>query len=234
MIAELTKECEKLKSKSRVSEINEAKFSSILAVSTAEYTGLQNEFEKLHLYATHVEEELLRTKLDIETFEQSLSKTFNLDSISFRSKLNLNDQVSQDYSKISAASSRISTVLSSKSCFQKKSLYEYNRQWIGDEQNHPIMKKYLHVTAIAVKLHFPDNKISTAELIEIVKNAPFYLFHDIMMQFMQGQESERMASIQDVKETESVLNKSGKPRSWLSRLFNCKQGTPLKDEDSFL
>jgi hypothetical protein len=55
-----------------------------------------------------------------------------------------------------------------------------------------VVNSYLYITASVVKLHYPEiTEVSTTWLIDRVKNAPFYLYHDLMMNFLRQKKREK-------------------------------------------
>lgn len=67
-----------------------------------------------------------------------------------------------------------------------------------------VIREYLHITATAVKMHFPDLVDVTSEtMIEKVRNQPFHLYYDHMMLYMREirrqkviEEQERKAAVE--------------------------------------
>jgi len=79
-----------------------------------------------------------------------------------------------------------------------------------------IFKNYLYITATAIKLHFPDiDSVKTETLIDHVKSSPFYLYYDLMMNYMHEIMQEK--AVDDVKK--SVLSPSRKEQTSLLARF---------------
>jgi len=80
-----------------------------------------------------------------------------------------------------------------------------------------VIREYLHITATAVKYHFPDlHGVSSEMLIEKVRNDPFYLYYDHMMRHMRDfkkqliiDEQERQAAIEKGKANYPPQESSG-------------------------
>jgi len=91
-----------------------------------------------------------------------------------------------------------------------------------------IIQNYLHITAMAVQLHFPDIKdVSTDMLIEKVISSPFYLYYDLMMIFMRKIEHGLVK--EDAREdahleAERNLKSTAEQSNFLTRFFSQKQG----------
>jgi len=101
---------------------------------------------------------------------------------------------------------------------------------------HDIFSQYLHITAIAVKLHFPNiaEEVSTQELIEVVQSSPFHLYYDLMMHYMRTEKTRKISSSEQErstrmenkipkKETNSVHSEK---LSWIYRIFKRINSTP--------
>lgn len=91
-----------------------------------------------------------------------------------------------------------------------------------------VIQEYLHITAAIVKLHFPDMKDITSKLlIDTVKNSPFYLYHDLMMNFMRVLEREKEVAKEEEAECTPITKKAdGKQSGWISRFLRLTQVKP--------
>jgi len=113
------------------------------------------------------------------------------------------------------------------------------RPAVNDEN---AISQYLHITATAVKLHYPDMEIDSEKLINKVKHSPFYLYYDLMMQFMRSKRQKKNQALETVRELErrSVREDSKKTNelpvkpqpSLLSRFFRLKQKKVNADQNS--
>jgi len=91
-----------------------------------------------------------------------------------------------------------------------------------------IMQNYLHITAMAVQLHFPDiTDVTLDMLIENVQSSPFYLYYDLMMNYMRTVKRE-LAEKAARKEAPLQLRRKAKSApeqsNFLTRFFRLKQG----------
>jgi len=91
-----------------------------------------------------------------------------------------------------------------------------------------IIQSYLHITAMAVKLHFPDIKdVSIDMLIENVMSSPFYLYYDLMTIFMRKMKhglAEEDAGEDAHLEAEKSSKSASEQSNFLTRFFKLKQG----------
>jgi len=94
-----------------------------------------------------------------------------------------------------------------------------------------IIQSYLHITAMAVQLHFPDIRdVSTDILIENVISSPFYLYYDLMMIFMR--KMEHGLAKEDTREdahleAETNVKSASGQSNFLTRFFRQKQGKDI-------
>jgi len=94
-----------------------------------------------------------------------------------------------------------------------------------------IMQTYLHITATAVLLHFPNlrEKVVTTDcLIDTVKNSPFYLYYDLMMHFMYKKKQERALEEAKLKAASRVALAPVESSSWLARLKSLKKTPSIR------
>jgi len=173
---DMTKQCRKLKSKCLSTEKKEINHQDSLLQSAMELSRLQSEYDNLYKYSGELEEELIRAKAEIQVVEQfSEAKSSANDLPLTSSTIFLDTDLEWNGIWNSAKStSRIDSVL--KRSVRKSSKVRLKRQWSGDNDKQRIIEEYMHITATAVKLHFPNVKIESAELAERVHNVPFYLF----------------------------------------------------------
>jgi len=136
----------------------------------------------------------------------------------------------------------VSTVIISSSVKNRLPLsaqFESEKPTATDEN---AISQYLHITATAVKLHYPDIKVESEKLINKVEHSPFYLYYDLMMQFMRSMRQKDNQELQrrSVREASTKTNESAKTNdlvpmpqaSWLSRFFRLKQKKAVSDQDS--
>jgi LAS superfamily LD-carboxypeptidase LdcB len=92
-----------------------------------------------------------------------------------------------------------------------------------------IIQTYLHITATAVLLHFPNLRekvVTTNCLIELVKSSPFYLYYDLMMHFMYKKKQEKALEEANTAAADKVLPPV-ESSSWLVRLKSLKQSRTI-------
>jgi len=98
---------------------------------------------------------------------------------------------------------------------------------IEEPQIPEIIQSYLHITAMAVQLHFPDIKdVSTDMLIENVISSPFYLYYDLMMMFMR-KTKHGLAKEDAHLEAETNLKSASEQSNFLTRFFTQKRGNDI-------
>jgi len=93
-----------------------------------------------------------------------------------------------------------------------------------------IIQTYLHITATAVLLHFPNlrEKVVTTDcLIDLVKNSPFYLYYDLMMHFMYKKKQEKALEDARAAAADKVTLPQVDGSSWLVRLKSLKQSRTI-------
>jgi len=94
-----------------------------------------------------------------------------------------------------------------------------------------IMQTYLHITATAVLLHFPNLRekvVTTACLIDAVKNSPFYLYYDLMMHYMYKKKQETALEEAKLKAASRVALTPVESSSWLVRLKRLKKTSSIR------
>jgi len=133
-------------------------------------------------------------------------------------------------------------VRDSRRCMLPLSQQFYSEKPAVNDEN--AISQYLHITATAVKLHYPDMEVTSEKLISKVKHSPFYLYYDLMMQFMRSKRQKKNQELQkqSVRELErrSVREDSKKTNelavvpqpSLLSRFFRLKQKKANADKNS--
>jgi len=92
-----------------------------------------------------------------------------------------------------------------------------------------LIQEYLHITAVVVKLHFPDLKdVSSIWLIDTVRSSPFYLYYDVMMNIMRQIEREQEAiqdeGAQSVRTAPIENIDDNKQPGWMSRFQRLTRG----------
>jgi len=95
------------------------------------------------------------------------------------------------------------------------------------------IQKYLHITASVVKLHFPKiEEVSSKWLIDMVKQAPFYLYHDLMMNYMRQLNKE--IAEEETNESEGAEGAEEETKDskeadagWMARFLQIAHNFPL-------
>jgi len=102
-------------------------------------------------------------------------------------------------------------------------LNKYASQSDGSPQLAEVFRTYLYISAVAVKLHFPDlDDVHMGGLIEHAESSPFYLFYDLMMAYMREKTQEK--AVDEIKNSDSNLSSARvEQSSWLERFKRLKQ-----------
>jgi len=86
-----------------------------------------------------------------------------------------------------------------------------------------VIREYLHITATAVLLHFPDvNTVPSDVLIKKAENLNFSCYYDIMMQHMLSIREERLRKAEEEAVSQNV-DQATEKSTWLSRFFRLKE-----------
>jgi len=101
----------------------------------------------------------------------------------------------------------------------------------NDPATAEVFQLYLYITATAVKLHFPDLEVVEIDsLIEHVSSSPFYLYYDLMMNFMQ--EFKQKKTMEELKYADNFSRSRDDQWNLLARFKRLRQGRRESSEST--